>query len=84
MVREFYQAIELDKNMLRNECAKYEPVRNALSHPGELQADTRQAREKNFVEEARKDEIVIVVKKAETKSGKRRDDIFNNLCFRLQ
>jgi hypothetical protein len=48
MIRELYQAIELDKSMLRNECAKYEPVRHALSHPGELQADTRQALEKSF------------------------------------
>lgn len=48
MVRELYQVIELDKSVFPNECAKYEPVRHAISHPGELQANTRQALENNF------------------------------------
>lgn len=48
MVREFYQVIEIDKSILPNECAKYEPLRNALSHLGELQMETRQGLEDNF------------------------------------
>jgi hypothetical protein len=48
MVREFYQVIEIDKGILPNECAKYEPLRNALSHLGELQMETRQGLEDNF------------------------------------
>jgi len=48
MVRELYQVIELDKSTLPNECATYEPMRHALSHPGELQANTKRALENNF------------------------------------
>lgn len=48
MVREFYQVIEIDKSVLSNECAKYEPLRHALSHPLELQVDTKQRLEGNF------------------------------------
>ena len=31
--------------------------------------------------EARENEIVILVKRVKLRSGKRRDEIFNNLCF---
>ena len=48
MIREFYQVIEIDKGVLPNECAKYEPLRHALSHPLELRANTRQSLENNF------------------------------------
>jgi hypothetical protein len=47
-IREFYQVIEIDKSFLPNECAKYEPLRHALSHPLELRLDTRQSLEDNF------------------------------------
>jgi hypothetical protein len=41
-VKEFYQVIEMDRSILPNECAKYKPLRDALSHPEQLRDDTMQ------------------------------------------
>jgi hypothetical protein len=47
-VKEFYQVIEIDKTIMPSECTKYEPLRNALSHPNELFNETIQGLENNF------------------------------------
>lgn len=46
-IREFYQVIEADNNDLPD-LAKYKPLRHALSHPGELQEDTRRDLQEKF------------------------------------
>lgn len=57
-VKEFYQVIELDKNVLPSEYTKYKPLRDALSHPDELFDDTIQSLEDNF----RKDYFELTIR----------------------
>jgi hypothetical protein len=42
MIIEFYKVIEVDRNILSNECKKYEPLRDVLSHPDEIRPETRE------------------------------------------
>jgi hypothetical protein len=48
MIIEFYKVIEVDRNILSNECKKYEPLRDVLSHPDEIRPETRERLKTEF------------------------------------